>query len=329
MAEVSVALATRDGARHLPALLATLGAQERRPDELVVHDDGSLDETPAILRRFAEDAPFSVRVERDEVARGPVAAFERALDATSGDLVALCDQDDLWYPDKLSTVLRAGADPAVTVVISDADLVDDRGQELPGSLWGELEVHPPDRRRLVESPPGPVLHHAITAGCALAVSRRVLEVALPFPDVLGAPAHPVLHDRWLSMVGACLGQVRLVDRPLLAYRRHPGQAVGARRVSPLDELRTQAERRMVEVRAVAVARERQLAVLEERVGDAGAAAGVVGRIRAVRRHLLARSEVPDARRHRLTAVRRAARSGGYGLAGSPRGAAVLDLLRAP
>ena len=150
----SVALATYNGARYLPAQLASLAAQTVMPGELVACDDGSTDGTVAVLERFASDAPFPVRLFRNPVNLGSTANFAQAVGLCTGDGIFLCDQDDLWHPHKLARFAAAfDADPAVGLVASDLELIDAGGQDLGRRVWGELPF-PPALRASVEAGAG-------------------------------------------------------------------------------------------------------------------------------------------------------------------------------
>ena len=121
-----VALCTYNGALYLREQLDSLAAQTRLPDELVVCDDGSTDRTLAILDSFAAAAPFPVRI-RNRTRLGTPKNFERAIGLTTGAIIALADQDDVWYPHKLKRLERELArSKRIGLVFSDADVVDDR-----------------------------------------------------------------------------------------------------------------------------------------------------------------------------------------------------------
>src|ERR1019366_197610 len=94
---ISVALCTYNGERFLSQQLASIGKQTRLPDELVVCDDSSTDRTVAIVREFAASVSFPVRVFENQRNLGSAANFERAIRLCDGDLIALSDQDDIWY----------------------------------------------------------------------------------------------------------------------------------------------------------------------------------------------------------------------------------------
>lgn len=99
--KMSIAMATYNGARYLREQLDSFAAQTRLPDELVVCDDGSSDDTLNILEEFARTAPFQVRIFRNDVNLGYAQNFARALERCVGDLVFLSDHDNVWFEDKI------------------------------------------------------------------------------------------------------------------------------------------------------------------------------------------------------------------------------------
>ncbi len=99
---ISVALCTFNGERFLPRQLASIQQQTRLPDELVICDDRSTDTTLAIVRSFASSVSFPVKVMQNERNLGSTKNFENAMRLCSGDLIALSDQDDVWYPQRLA-----------------------------------------------------------------------------------------------------------------------------------------------------------------------------------------------------------------------------------
>ena len=92
---VSVALCTYNGERFLQEQLDSIAMQTWTPDEVVVGDDGSSDSTLEILERWKQSVPFSVRIERNERNLGFAKNFESTLSRCTGDVVFLCDQDDV------------------------------------------------------------------------------------------------------------------------------------------------------------------------------------------------------------------------------------------
>ena len=123
--KLSIAMATYNGSAFLAEQLQSFVDQSRLPDEIVICDDQSTDETLPILRAFAQSAPFSVTIHVNRERLGPTLNFDRALAMTSGELVFLSDQDDVWFREKLASVeADADARPGKACFINDAVLVD-------------------------------------------------------------------------------------------------------------------------------------------------------------------------------------------------------------
>jgi len=218
---VSVVMGTFNGAAYLPRQLRSLAAQSRRPDELVVFDDGSTDETVEILRAFASTAPFPVRWQTHPENLGAAATFQSALSAASGDILALCDQDDVWYPEKLAVFESAFASKdAPDLVFCDADLVDENLRPLARSLWKSIGF---GRRQLGLAEIGRlwsvlIRFNAVT-GTAMAFSAKWKDLILPIPPGW-------MHDGWIALLLSIAGRYQIVSRRLLAYRCHAQQQIG-------------------------------------------------------------------------------------------------------
>lgn len=225
---VSVALCTFNGARYIRAQVASVLAQTRAPDELVVSDDGSADDTVALveaeLRRHEREtgtAPELV-VLRNEQPLGVTANFEQALRACTGELIALCDQDDEWEPTKLAKLVAMfDARPGLQFLHTDARLIDDDGKPIGGTLFGALEVTAEDRAAIHSGAPFRVfIRRNLATGATAMIDRSLLDVSVPFPAAW-------VHDEWLAVQAAARRRLDLTDEPLTRYRRHAANQIGA------------------------------------------------------------------------------------------------------
>src|SRR5216683_3439034 len=114
-------MCTYNGARFLLHQLESIAAQTRLPNELVVCDDRSADESLEIVRSFAKRAPFPVRLEINEKNLGSTKNFEKAIGLCQGEIIALADQDDVWKPRKLAVLEKTLEEhPEAGYVFSDA-----------------------------------------------------------------------------------------------------------------------------------------------------------------------------------------------------------------
>src|SRR6266481_8759069 len=136
---ISVAMCTYNGGRFLAEQLESIAVQTRLPDELVVCDDRSTDESVEIVRNFARHAPFPVQLEINEENLGSTKNFEKAISLCQGEIVALADQDDVWYRHKLDWIEKAFARSSAPVAaFSDADLIDNDSRSLDARLWSSF-----------------------------------------------------------------------------------------------------------------------------------------------------------------------------------------------
>lgn len=218
---LSVAMCTWNGARYLSEQLRSIAEQSLLPGELIVCDDGSSDETLAILENFARIAPFPVRVFMNERNLGPAKNFEKAIQLCRGELIALSDQDDIWYPQKLSILARIlGEDATLGGVFSDGTLIDDSSAPVRGRLWQRVRYRPPSDSLHVESSLAAcLLKRNVVTGAALMIRASVRDIILPVPD-------PWLHDGWIAWMLVLHSGVAAVPEPLIGYRVHRAQHAG-------------------------------------------------------------------------------------------------------
>lgn len=228
---LSVALCTFNGERFLPEQLASIRAQDRLPDELVACDDGSTDRTVELLRAFAAESPFRVRVEVNPTRLGSSDNFARAVSLCTGSLIALCDQDDVWRPAKLGTLEAAlAADPGAGFAFSDADAVDETGKPLGYTLWKAIRFGRVERRRFAGGGGFEcLLRRYRVTGATLLFRAALRELVLPVPPGW-------VHDAWFGLVLTAVGRGIPVAEPLIQYRQHAGQQHGAALRTIGDEL---------------------------------------------------------------------------------------------
>jgi hypothetical protein len=230
---ISVALCTYNGAQFLEEQLASLQGQDRRPDELVVCDDGSKDTTVQLLESFARIAPFPVRIHINPVNLGSTRNFDHALRLCAGSLVAFCDQDDVWHATRLSEGVRLFAEnPRLQLFFSNGQLIDDMGMRLPGRLWDKFTFDSKIQERLRAGDMLPLVRYRFVTGATMLFRTRLRDYLCP-------AAGEWLHDGWIAALAACMGGVAFLDEPLIQYRVHAAQQVGTgpgQRPKPFAEL---------------------------------------------------------------------------------------------
>lgn len=223
---ISIALCTYNGERFLWEQLESLASQTRLPNELVIVDDGSTDGTLALIEKFAQTAPFKVRVSVNETTLGVTKNFEKALTQCEGDFLFLCDQDDIWEAEKITRMISfLEQNPSVHVVFSDAWLVDDKAVSLQQRLWEAVRLYPSQLEQWQKGNSiGLMLVGNRVAGCTMALRKSFLKKILPFPTDIPE----FLHDTWIAFVASIIGQIQFISTPLVKYRQHAAQQVGTR-----------------------------------------------------------------------------------------------------
>lgn len=225
-------MCTFNGAAWVAQQLQSFVAQQRQPDELVVCDDQSTDSTPELLRAFAANAPFPVRILHNTVRLGVAGNFSQAIGLCTGDLIALADQDDLWGPRKLSVLEQClTSEPHVGIVFSDANLVDETLRPLGTRLWDTLYLDPLQRQRLTNGQAIRVLARTnVVTGATTLFRACYKDLILPIPSCW-------VHDGWIALLISAVSTCAMVDEPLVDYRQHSRQQIGARRTSLLEQVR--------------------------------------------------------------------------------------------
>jgi hypothetical protein len=208
--KISVALCTYNGATYLRQQIDSIVQQTHPPDEIVICDDASRDETVAIITEMQRAYP-AIRLIQNPVNLGFGKNFEQAIRLCSGDIIFLSDQDDVWFPERVETMLNAFED-GVSLVYSrfihtDADL-----NPQPGELFKPVDFS--------RTPRNIIKHWAQILGCTQAFRASLKPLLLPVPSEWRG------HDTWIGLMGYILGEVRCPPEPLNYYRLHKHSTSG-------------------------------------------------------------------------------------------------------
>ncbi len=224
LVKTAVLLTTFNGARFLPDLLDSLLAQTD-PDFVVrIQDDGSSDETPALIREIcARDSRFSTGNEQNRHF-GAAGNFLSLIRQSEDDYILLCDQDDVWEPEKIAVLkeamadLEAGSAPGTPLLVhSDCSVISEEGEQIEESFFRHQGWDP----KAVTLPP--LLVQNNVTGCTLMINA-------PMRKLVSEHARAkelFMHDWFIALTAASFGKIAFVDRPLTRYRQHEKNTVGA------------------------------------------------------------------------------------------------------
>ncbi len=200
--KISIAMATYNGAKYIQEQLQSFVDQTRQPDELIITDDCSTDQTEAIVREFAKTAPFTVEFHINEKSLGYCGNFNAALMKTTGDVVFLSDQDDVWFPEKIEHMIGvAESNSQALVVMNDAALTDGELNEVGLTKVGQIGS-------------AGFSMDSFVMGCCCGIRRELLDLCMPIPAGIKG------HDNWIVDFADALNSKVVDDRVLQYYRRH-------------------------------------------------------------------------------------------------------------
>lgn len=222
MSSISVAMATYNGERFIREQLNSLAAQQYLPEELIIADDASSDKTVVIAQEFAKTAPFRVHIKRHQKRVGYGANFMRAATLCTADLIAFCDQDDIWSPRKLALCIEPFRDPAVLLAYHNAEVVTETGEQL-GSLdyLASSPISAPLSLCPVRNIHSALGFTEVFRRCILQFSE-FWEMSLNVNDL----TTPMPHDQWVFFIASVFGGIAYLDQALVSYRQHDSNVYG-------------------------------------------------------------------------------------------------------
>jgi glycosyltransferase involved in cell wall biosynthesis len=266
-------------------------------------DDRSSDDTLEVAHEFARTAAFPVRVERNEHNLGYARNFEETIAQCEGDVIVLSDQDDLWHPEKLAWLEeRFAASSRLGLVCSDAMVVDAQLRPLGYSLWSAVQLTKEKRQRLRAGDGFRLLlREQYLTGATMAFRADLRPLLLPIPS--GVP-----HDGWIALLTAAVADLDLIEEPLIQYRQHGQNQIGARRRRRREFYRWAQSEGMSALHALAGQAE---AAVERLHGWPGVSAGTLALAAQAARHLSVRAQLPARRFARILPIARELVRGGY------------------
>lgn len=201
---VDILLATYNGEKYLQAQLDSILKQTYTAWKLIIHDDGSTDNTVSIIEQYRRLYPDKIIVIEDTLKTGSAKNnFSYLMSYVSSSFIALCDQDDIWFPQKLSTIMMLLQ--TCDLVVHDLCVIDEDGKIMYDSFFVKNHSKQGFYNNLV---------HNAFIGCAMAFNRKIYHQIVPIPH------NVVMHDWWIGLMAKVHGNVIFCEEKLMYYRRH-------------------------------------------------------------------------------------------------------------
>lgn len=201
---LSICIPTYNGALYIEEQLLSILQQINFNTEIIISDDHSTDNT---IQKILELKDSRIKIFINDGVKGPVYNTENALKQAKGDLIFLADQDDIWYPEKISVMIPLLE--LYDLVVSDATVIDQTGNIINPSFF----VANKSGRGLLRN-----WYRNSFIGCCMAFNKKLLNYVLPFPPDIA------MHDIWIGLNAALVGKYHLQQQPLVYYRRHGANA---------------------------------------------------------------------------------------------------------
>ena len=238
MSKVSVALTTFNGEKFISKQLHSLFFQRRKPDEVIIIDDASTDRTVDIIKDFIEKnqlLDWHLFTNKQNV--GFVKNFKNAIEKTSGDIIFLCDQDDIWYKTKVDSMLnRFEADERVKAIYSSFNFIDEndvfiKNKKSPMRANNNLIKFRVEPFETVKIDFSTICSYNISPGCTLAFTREVKDIYLEKTKNI------CVHDWELALIAAFLDGLYFFNTPLTNYRIHSKNTIGLNEIAKKTDIK--------------------------------------------------------------------------------------------
>lgn len=211
---ISVCIATFNGELYIKEQLDSILPQITDNDEIIISDDSSTDRTLKIIEEYSERY-HNIKILPNQTFHSAIFNFQNALQHATGDVIFLCDQDDVWLPNKVNVMIKALSNN--DLVVSDCVIVDKNLNIIYPSFFKRVSSQSGFLKNLIKNS---------FIGCCMAFRKEVLNYILPFPKNL------ISHDMWIGLMVELYGKTHFINQPLLLYRKHGNNVTDSGGKSP-------------------------------------------------------------------------------------------------
>ena len=222
--KISICLCTYNGSKYLIQQLESLKNQTLKADEIVVCDDGSTDNTIQILKQYEDILKIKLFINNSSL--GVTKNFEKAISLCTGDIIFLCDQDDIWENNKIEKMIAVFNDDKIGIVLCNGKIIDEKAQQIKDyTLWNAFgidKIHKDNFNFEI------LINKLIFTGIAMSFRADLRKYILPI-------SINAFHDEWIGFICAYKSKVFFLEDILVNYRIHKEQKVGIIYIKSLYE----------------------------------------------------------------------------------------------
>ncbi len=215
-------MCTYNGEKFIKEQIDSILYQTLKVNEIIICDDGSVDNTTGILENYSYENPDLFKIYHNEINLRSVKNFEKAISLCSGDFIFLSDQDDIWVENKVEKMLAYfNQNPKINALATNGFCINDKSKILEKySIWDVPEFL---RTHKLEVDYFKLISYVgnIATGASMAIKKSIIKDILPFPIVEGFH-----HDEWIAIITANTKSFELLNEKYFYYRVHALQQVG-------------------------------------------------------------------------------------------------------
>lgn len=226
LASIDILLSTYNGEKYVSEQIESLLNQTCTSWKLIIRDDVSTDETVALIKKYIKLYPDKIiLLDNKGIKKGIIGSFNELLHFSDAPYVAFCDQDDIWYADKLQKQIDKIREIETKVterhpvlIHTDLCVVDNNARVINHSLWSYQKLCPNIMNSLER-----LLVQNFVTGCTMMINRALVVQSLPMPDKI------IMHDWWIALVAVSKGSIYSMNISTVKYRQHQNNDTGAKK----------------------------------------------------------------------------------------------------
>lgn len=223
---ITIIMAVYNGQEYIREQLESLKDQTYTEWRLVIRDDRSSDKTAEIVKKFSDEVEQEVIFKVNEKPSGSAKNNFALLinDAKESDYVMFCDQDDIWKKDKIEITFnkmkqaeeRYGRDFPL-LVHGDVEVIDENGNINSDSMFEMSHINADSKL------PQILIQNHVT-GCTMMCNKKLIAGISEY----ASSEYIIMHDYLAALYASVFGKIEVIKKPLLSYRQHSGNSVGAK-----------------------------------------------------------------------------------------------------
>lgn len=216
--KIDVLVATYNGEKYIREQLDSIINQTYKNIRILISDDCSKDSTPDILKEYEQKDDRIIVYTHEKNFGNYIKNFEFLLTKVESEYYALCDQDDVWLPEKIEKTFNKLKEENADLAYTDLKVVDQDLNVIYPSMWDYLKI-----RKKVEYDDirTEYLYNCVT-GCTLLSKSKFIKDFLPLP----CKSEYMVHDYWISLYVALHGKITHLNEATILYRQHGNNLVG-------------------------------------------------------------------------------------------------------